>query len=88
MPPPTARIAARGEIAVVVGEGGAGGRPGHAATARDCGVTAGGADPLAAARAEVERLVAGGEARGAAARRVAAATGIQRRRLYGADPAR
>jgi 16S rRNA (cytidine1402-2'-O)-methyltransferase len=36
----------------------------------------------AAALAEVERLVAAGTARGDAARRVAAATGIARRRLY------
>jgi hypothetical protein len=35
----------------------------------------------------VERLVAGGAARGDAARRVAAATGIPRRRLYGAEEA-
>ena len=41
-------------------------------------------DPTAAARAEVERLVADGVARGDAARRVAAATGIPRRQLYGA----
>lgn len=39
---------------------------------------------LAAARAEVERLVAAGAARGDAARRVAAATRIPRRQLYGA----
>ncbi len=37
---------------------------------------------LAAARAEVERLVASGTARGDAARRVAATSGITRRRLY------
>jgi 16S rRNA (cytidine1402-2'-O)-methyltransferase len=41
---------------------------------------------LAAARAEVEALVTGGIARGEAARRVAAATGLPRRRIYGADP--
>jgi 16S rRNA (cytidine1402-2'-O)-methyltransferase len=40
-------------------------------------------DREAAARADVERLVADGVARGEAARRVAAATGIPRRRLYG-----
>jgi hypothetical protein len=39
-----------------------------------------------AARAEVERLVADGLARSDAARRVAAATGLPRRRLYGASP--
>jgi 16S rRNA (cytidine1402-2'-O)-methyltransferase len=43
---------------------------------------------LEAARAEVDALVAGGVARGEAARRVAAATGLPRRRLYGADAAR
>lgn len=37
------------------------------------------------ARADVERLVGEGIARGEAARRVAAATGIPRRRLYGAN---
>jgi 16S rRNA (cytidine1402-2'-O)-methyltransferase len=38
---------------------------------------------LAAARGRVDRLVAGGVARGEAARRVAADTGLPRRRLYG-----
>ena len=42
-----------------------------------------GAERLAHARAEVERLVADGTARGEAARRVAAASGIPRRQLYG-----
>ena len=44
-------------------------------------------DEAAAERAQgdVERLVGEGVARGEAARRVAAATGIPRRRLYGAD---
>jgi 16S rRNA (cytidine1402-2'-O)-methyltransferase len=41
-------------------------------------------DALAAARAEVERLVGSGTARGDAARRVAASSGIPRRQLYGA----
>jgi 16S rRNA (cytidine1402-2'-O)-methyltransferase len=41
-------------------------------------------DALAAARAEVERLVAAGTARGDAARQVAAMSGIPRRRLYDA----
>ena len=40
-------------------------------------------DALSAARSEVERTVASGVARGEAARRVAAATGIPRRQLYG-----
>jgi 16S rRNA (cytidine1402-2'-O)-methyltransferase len=39
-------------------------------------------DALAAARAEVEQLVATGTARGDAARQVAASSGIPRRRLY------
>jgi 16S rRNA (cytidine1402-2'-O)-methyltransferase len=43
---------------------------------------------LEAGRAQVDALVAGGVARGEAARRVAAATGLPRRRLYGADVAR
>ncbi len=61
----------RGEFAIVVGA-----RPASSASAatRD-------ADP-ADALAEVERLVAGGISRGDAARQVAAATGIPRRRLY------
>ncbi len=69
-------IPARGEFAIVVGAGRA--RP-----------VPGSEDGLALealARAEVERLVAGGAARGDAARRVAAATGIPRRRLYGSVP--
>jgi len=69
-------IPARGEIVVVVGDAPAG-AAGAAGSAPD-------ADALAAARAEVDRLVAAGAARGDAARRVAAATGIPRRRLYGA----
>jgi 16S rRNA (cytidine1402-2'-O)-methyltransferase len=61
----------RGEFALVVG-----GRPERSVQdlARD-------ADP-AEALAEVERLVAAGTSRGDAARQVAAATGIPRRRLY------
>ena len=65
-------IPARGEFALVVGAG------------RGTAV-AGAAVPIdveQAARAEVERLVAAGSARGDAARRVAAATGIARRKLY------
>ncbi|HLY14319.1 MAG TPA: 16S rRNA (cytidine(1402)-2'-O)-methyltransferase [Candidatus Limnocylindrales bacterium] len=67
-------IPARGEFALVVGAG-----RGSAAA----GVTTDPADAEAAARLEVERLVASGVARGDAARRVAAATGINRRKLYG-----
>ena len=76
---------ARGEVVIVVGDATAGigasgaGRGGHRRGRRS--------DALARARAEVERLVAGGAARGDAARRVAAATGIPRRRLYGAEEA-
>ncbi len=86
-------IAARGEIVIVIGDAGA---ADGGATAAAGG--AGGGEPsgrgtdddvaLARARAEVERLVAAGVARGDAARRVAAATGIARRRLYGAAPDR
>ena len=72
------RIPARGEFALVVG-GWPGGRPVS---------VEGEVDALDAARAEVERLVAAGTARGEAARRVAAATGIPRRQLYGADRVR
>lgn len=71
-------IPARGEFVLVVG--------GVEGTARSSV-----ADDEAAAeraRAEVERLVGEGIARGEAARRVSAATGIPRRRLYGASPDR
>jgi 16S rRNA (cytidine1402-2'-O)-methyltransferase len=71
-------IPARGEFALVVGAW-PGGRPVSAEAEIDA---------LDAARAEVEALVAGGTARGDAARRVAAATGLPRRRLYGADSVR
>ena len=47
----------------------------------------GDAERLAAGRADVDELVAAGLARGDAARRVAAATGLPRRRLYGHDDA-
>ncbi|MEO8571629.1 MAG: 16S rRNA (cytidine(1402)-2'-O)-methyltransferase [Chloroflexota bacterium] len=72
------RIPARGEFALVVG-GWPDGRPVSAEAA---------VDALVAARAEVERLVEAGTARGEAARRVAANTGISRRHLYGADRVR
>lgn len=67
-------IPARGEVVIVVGW----------ATG---GVTLAGAEEaaaasLASARSEVERLVAAGTARGEAAKRVSAATGIPRRALY------
>jgi 16S rRNA (cytidine1402-2'-O)-methyltransferase len=70
-----ARIPARGEFVLVVG----GALPGAAESA----VTP---DALADALASVERLVASGTARGTAAREVAKATGIPRRRLY--EPSR
>ena len=63
----------RGEFALVVGEG--------AMIAPGAELAA--VDALSAARSEVERTVASGVARGEAARRVAAATGIPRRQLYG-----
>lgn len=69
-------IPARGEVVIVVGWGrGSGSGAGEAAT---------GPAALDAALAEVERLVAAGTARGEAAKRVAAATGLPRRALYGA----
>ena len=64
-------IPARGEFVLVVGMDEDPGRSG----ARE--------SDLAAARAAVERLVAEGVARGEAARRVAADTGLPRRQLYG-----
>jgi 16S rRNA (cytidine1402-2'-O)-methyltransferase len=84
-------IAARGEFVLVVGErvrsvaGGAGAEVAAAEGTASAAATApsGGLDALTEARAEVERLVAEGAARGDAARRVARATGLSRRRLYG-----
>lgn len=73
-------IMARGEVVIVVGDDRAG-LPRRASAAAD------GEAALARARSEVEGLVAEGAARGDAARRVAAATGIPRRRLYGAGSA-
>ncbi len=71
-------IPARGEVVIVVGwssgvVAGAVG-PGTSGATRDA--------VIATARAEVERLVEGGAARGDAARRVAAETGLPRRALY------
>ena len=65
------RIVARGEIVVVLG-----------ATSAPSRSPSEAADELAAARADVDRLVAGGLARGKAARRVSRSTGLSRRRLY------
>jgi 16S rRNA (cytidine1402-2'-O)-methyltransferase len=67
----------RGEFAIVVGM-----QPAGAAASVASEAAAEGA--LAAARADVEDLVAGGLSRGDAARRVALTSGIPRRRLYGA----
>ena len=67
-------IPARGEVVIVVGWG----RGSAQVAASDP------ANALGSARAEVERLVADGVARGEAAKRVAASTGIPRRALYGA----
>ncbi len=75
------RIPARGEFTLVVGEW-AGARPVESDEAA--------VDLLGEARAQVERLVEDGVGRSEAARRVAAATGLSRRRLYVApasDPA-
>ena len=68
-------IPARGEFAIVVGDW-RGGRPADAADEQSV---------LASARAEVEALVTAGLARGDAARRVAASTGLPRRSLYGVE---
>ena len=89
----------RGEVVIVLGERPADRRhapdPGpageHGAAERfpGAGLETPGApgDPLAEARAAVARLVSDGIARGEAARRVAAATGLPRRRLYDAPDA-
>jgi 16S rRNA (cytidine1402-2'-O)-methyltransferase len=71
-------IPSRGELVVVVGWGSGERVRSEAAAAAD--------DALVAARAEVERLTTDGVPRGEAAKRVAAATGIPRRALYG-EPA-
>jgi 16S rRNA (cytidine1402-2'-O)-methyltransferase len=68
-------IPARGEFAIVVGDW-RGGRPADAADQESL---------LATAQAEVEALVTAGLARGDAARRVSASTGLPRRSLYGLD---
>ena len=73
-------IVARGEMVIGVGDEGP-------ASLRRTAAAADGEDALVRARAEVERLVAEGAARGDAARRVASTSGIPRRRLYGAGSA-
>ena len=67
----------RGEFAIVVGE-----RRGQLTPTAASEAAA--ADALVAALADVERLVAAGTPRGEAARRVAVASGLQRRQLYAA----
>ncbi len=69
-------IPARGEVVIVVGWGQGSDRTAARAAARG--------SALDEARVEVRRLVAGGAARGDAARQVAAATGLPRRALYDA----
>jgi 16S rRNA (cytidine1402-2'-O)-methyltransferase len=69
-------IPARGEVVIVVGWGTAGAAMDDAAATVE--------SARAVARAKVESLVAEGVARGEAARRVSAETGIPRRALYGA----
>jgi 16S rRNA (cytidine1402-2'-O)-methyltransferase len=74
-------IPERGEFVLVVGS--VEGR-GPAESGAD---SAAAADALARARAHVEQLVSAGVARGDAARRVSAETGLPRRRLYGTGQA-
>ena len=71
-------IPGRGEFALVVGMAG----EEIVAAARAAAVGAGPAITMADALATVEGLVQSGIARGEAARRVSAATGLPRRRLY------
>jgi 16S rRNA (cytidine1402-2'-O)-methyltransferase len=79
------RIPARGEFVLVVGSWAGTERRSGADRAGVAGASAAGdaASELASGQAEVERLVAEGVRRSDAARRVSAATGIPRRRLYG-----
>lgn len=74
-------IPARGEVAVVVGWSAGASAPGGEAAAEAARIS-----DEAAALAVVEALVSGGLGRAEAARRVAAATGIPRRRLYRVGP--
>jgi 16S rRNA (cytidine1402-2'-O)-methyltransferase len=75
-------IPARGEMVIVVGWS-----PGASAAAAADGASTTGAAIETEALAEVEVLVTGGMGRSEAARRVAASTGLSRRRLY-APPSR
>lgn len=74
----TGSIPARGEFVLVVG-------PGTSVVGADAAETL--LERVAVARAEVERLIATGVARGEAAKRVASSSGIPRRQLYGSDTA-
>lgn len=76
------RIPARGEFVLIVGAADHGAGTPASAGAGDSEAA------IAVARSRVEALVTEGVARGEAARRVAAETGLPRRRLYGADRAR
>jgi 16S rRNA (cytidine1402-2'-O)-methyltransferase len=81
-------IPARGEVVIVVGwASGGGSRPAGLGTMR-AGTGPGAKEAheavVAAARAAVGRLVESGVARGEAARRVSAETGVPRRQLYAA----
>ena len=82
----TGTIPARGEFVLVVGMRDA---DGDEAARRGAGVTGAGVSdpdaPIRSALAEVQALVDAGTARGLAAKRVAAATGLPRRRLYEVD---
>ena len=77
----------RGEVVIVIGERPAGQRRSVGPESDAATGTVDGMPELVAARTEVARLVADGVARGEAARRVAAATGLPRRRLYDAPDA-
>jgi 16S rRNA (cytidine1402-2'-O)-methyltransferase len=70
-------IPARGEFVLVVGM-----RTGADGTGTSPEAVASAADDLSTALAQVQALVDGGTPRGEAAKRVAAATGLPRRRLY------
>jgi 16S rRNA (cytidine1402-2'-O)-methyltransferase len=79
-------IPARGEIVIVVGWAGGGGSRSGGPGAGRVGAGPGAQEAhdavVAAARVAVQRLVESGVARGEAARRVSAETGVPRRQLY------
>jgi 16S rRNA (cytidine1402-2'-O)-methyltransferase len=72
------RIPARGEFVIVVGSIEA-----SAAATAATGEDGASASQVEAAQQEVDRLVASGVARGEAARRISASTGVPRRQIYG-----